>query len=80
MPELPEITEAKVVRILPGDTLVLKVDRVLSSEQWNDIWETVQHAFNLPDGAKVAILEDGIEIEILRKEESKPTIQPEVKP
>jgi hypothetical protein len=53
-----------VLRVEPGDVLVLRTDRVITSDMASSMRETVEG--NLPPGVKVMVLSGGIEIGVLR--------------
>lgn len=61
---MTDIEEIKVMRLLPGDTLVLRVDRALSQEVADRITKTVEPL--IPDGVKVLVLERGMSLEVVR--------------
>lgn len=61
---MTDIEEIKVMRLLPGDTLVLHVDRALSQETAVRITKTVEPL--IPEGVKVLVLERGMSLEVVR--------------
>lgn len=63
---MTDIEEIKVMRLLPGDTLVLRVDRAISQEVADRITKTVEPL--IPEGVKVLVLERGMSLEVVRAE------------
>lgn len=61
---MTDIEEIKVMRLLPGDTLVLRVDRALSQETAVRITKTVEPL--IPEGVKVLVLDRGMSLEVVR--------------
>ena len=61
---MTDIEEIKVMRLLPGDTLVLRVDRALSQEVAVRITKTVEPL--IPEGVKVLVLDRYMSLEVVR--------------
>lgn len=59
-----EIQEVRVLRLQPGDTLVLKVDAILNPSQRENLAEAVKRF--TPEGVKCMVLEKGFDLEVLR--------------
>lgn len=61
-----EIQEVRVLRLQPGDTLVLKSDKVLNAAQCENIlaeWKRFA-----PEGVKCVVLDSGLGVEVIRAE------------
>lgn len=56
--------EARVVRLEPGDVIVLMTSKRLAEEEVDLIQERAGQFF---DGHRIAVLEDGMTLEVLRK-------------
>ena len=61
---MTDIEEIKVMRVRPGDTLVLRVDRALSQEVADRITKTVEPL--IPEGVKVLVLDRYMRLEVVR--------------
>lgn len=62
-----DITEIQVMHLQPGDTLVLKTDLTLNSNQREAA--TKQLELLVPNGVKAVILDSGLSLEVLRPAE-----------
>lgn len=65
--ELAELgfEEVRVARVQPGDVIVLMTSKQISAEQAEVMHERLSGLF---EGHRVAILEDGLFLEVLRKD------------
>ena len=59
-----QIDSIRVMRLHPGDTLVINVQRVLKREQRDQMLRTVQQL--IPEGVKCMVLDGGVDLEVLR--------------
>jgi hypothetical protein len=57
--------EARILRIQPGDAIVLKFDGLLSMQQQADVRVMMNDAF---PGVPVLVLDEGTELAVLRKD------------
>ena len=64
-----EIKDADLLRMQPGDVLVIKYPGVMSLEQRKYIREMVLKP-SLPDGVKTLVLDHGMTFSVLRPENS----------
>ena len=67
--DLPEVASAARLSLRPGDRLVLSVAQRLSDYEFESLNEQVK-TWGLPDGVKIIILEQGMSLEVLAREES----------
>ncbi len=67
----PELPEVRILRLQPGDILLLTVDRRISDMEYEEIQARMTGGpFS---GHQCAILEGGMTLDILRKEEASPS-------
>lgn len=66
-----QIESIKVMRLLPGDCVILKTDAMLSRDQQERALSVVRA--NIPEGVKALVLSAGVELEVLRKADAKET-------
>lgn len=67
MDRIEFIEHLGILKIVPGDIVVVKVGKPLSSDQYQAIHRTVKNVIG-SSYAKVVILEDGVDIGVVRKE------------
>lgn len=60
-------SEAQILKLRAGDTVVLSVPRILSREQAERIRTHAEP--HLPEGVKVLVLDAGVTLEVLRHEQ-----------
>ncbi len=65
--EFPPLTEISVARVQPGDTIVIKSDRILSAETMERMKQHMQRIW--PD-SKVAVLAADLDLSIVREEKA----------
>lgn len=71
MTQVPEglaeigVEEVRVVRLQPGDVIVLATSKRLSMADADDLRDRARAFF---DGHRVVVLEDGVTLEVLRKD------------
>lgn len=61
-----EIQEVRVLRLQPGDTLVLRSDQHLTPEVAARMQEQLKAA--APEGVKCVVLDSGLGVEVIRAE------------
>ncbi|MDR2326450.1 MAG: hypothetical protein LBE51_13735 [Acidovorax sp.] len=66
-----QIESIQVARLEPGDVLVLKCSQVLPVTARQRVADQVQGL--VPDGVKAMVLDDCMDVEVLRKAESDAT-------
>lgn len=62
-----EIQEVRVLRLQPGDTLVLRIDAALNFAQRERVLEQLKAA--APEGVKCLVLDAGLTLEVARAEQ-----------
>lgn len=62
----PELPEVRILRLQPDDVLLLSTKRRLSYAEFDEIEKYAGAAF---PGHRCAILEDGMTLDVLRKQE-----------
>ena len=60
------IESIKVMHLLPGDTLVVKVEQYLTKQQRDDLRAAFDSRFLNVDPKRVLILEGGMSLDVLR--------------
>jgi hypothetical protein len=65
-PELPPITNIRRYRYRPGDKIVVRIQRRLSSEMADYVQKVVASRLDLPSMNDVLILDEGNDVKVLR--------------
>jgi hypothetical protein len=65
MDEIDFVEHLKVLSLVPNDIIVIKTDRVLSEVQYANVKRYIGQIINRAD-VKIMILEDGLDIGVLR--------------
>lgn len=65
LPHVDDVPDVKMVRLQPGDVVVCRVGHHLTDEEFDDLRERLREGFS---GYKIAVLEGGMSIEVLRAE------------
>lgn len=63
-----QIDSIKVMRLHPGDTVVLKVKQILSADQRLQLMACLSGL--MPEAVTCLVMDGGMELEVLRKEDA----------
>jgi hypothetical protein len=66
---LPEVGTVERLSLRPGDRLVLTVPHPLDQAEFDSLWSAVA-TWGMPEGVKVIILDSGMSLQVLAREDS----------
>jgi hypothetical protein len=66
---MQDVASVERLTLRSGDRIVLNVNRRVSNAEFNELQKHVKDTWGLPEGVKVIILEEGMSLEVLAREE-----------
>ncbi|MFZ3132666.1 MAG: hypothetical protein WA125_16595 [Desulfosporosinus sp.] len=64
---LEKVENMKVLEIKDGDTLIVKLNCIANDKQVKTITHQLKRALELPDNIKVIVMEEGMDIGVIRQ-------------
>lgn len=66
MSEWPGLAEVKKLDIQPGDRVVLRLAELVSDQMAHEMTTRLREVLDLPEGARLILLEPGMDLEAVR--------------